>query len=43
VKRNIARRGVDLDARCPMCLRFDEDPGHLFFKCKEARHGVDKT
>jgi hypothetical protein len=37
VKMNIARRGVVLDTRCPVCWRFDEDPGHLFFKCKEGR------
>ena len=37
VKLNIARRGVDLDTRCPMCLRSDEDSGHLFFKCKAVK------
>lgn len=31
VKMNIARRGVSLDTLCPICLRFDEDSGHLFF------------
>jgi hypothetical protein len=37
VKRNIAKRGVKLDTLCPMCQRFDEDIGHLFFKCKQMR------
>ncbi|WVZ72039.1 LOW QUALITY PROTEIN: hypothetical protein U9M48_020558 [Paspalum notatum var. saurae] len=37
VKRNIARRGVKLETLCPMCQRFDEDSGHLFFKCKGVR------
>jgi hypothetical protein len=34
VKMNIARRGVVLDTRCPVCWRFDEDPGHLFSNVK---------
>ena len=34
---NIPRKGVVLDTRCPVCWGFDEDPGHLFFKCGEAR------
>jgi hypothetical protein len=37
VRRNVARRGVDIDTRCPMCERLDEDCGHLFFKCKFVR------
>lgn len=37
VHNNIARRGVKLDTRCPMCNRFDEDMGHIFFKCKDMR------
>jgi hypothetical protein len=37
VRRNVARRGVDLDTRCPVCQRFDEDCGHLFFKCKYVK------
>uniref|UniRef100_A0A0A8ZJY0 Reverse transcriptase zinc-binding domain-containing protein n=1 Tax=Arundo donax TaxID=35708 RepID=A0A0A8ZJY0_ARUDO len=36
VKRNIEKRGVQLDTVCPVCKRFDEDCGHIFFKCKEA-------
>lgn len=32
-------RGIELDTRCPMCYRVDEDGGHLFFKCKYSRAG----
>jgi len=31
---NLRRRGVDLDTKCVMCNRLDEDGGHLFLKCK---------
>ncbi|CAL4921257.1 unnamed protein product [Urochloa decumbens] len=37
VRRNLASRGIDLDTKCPICRRFDEDCGHLFFRCKYAR------
>ena len=37
VRRNVERRGVRLDTRCPICYRFDEDCGHLFFKCKKVK------
>jgi len=37
VKRNIVRRGIKIDTLCPVCKRFDEDCGHLFFKCKKAK------
>ncbi|GJN20387.1 hypothetical protein PR202_gb07758 [Eleusine coracana subsp. coracana] len=38
VQTKIARRGVKrVDTRCPVCLRFDEDCGHLFSKCKIAK------
>jgi len=37
LRRNIARRGVELDTRCPICYRLDEDCGHLFFKCKAVK------
>jgi hypothetical protein len=33
----VARRGVDIDSRCLVCLRLDEDCGHLFFKCKKVK------
>jgi hypothetical protein len=28
---------MDLDTRCCMCNRFDEDGAHVLLKCKEAR------
>lgn len=37
VKMNIAKRGVILDTLCPVCHRFDEDTGHLLFKCKDMQ------
>jgi hypothetical protein len=33
----LERRGVDLDTRCAVCERFNEDGGHLFFKCKYVK------
>ena len=38
IRANIARRGVKIDTLCPMCSRFDEDCGHLFFKSKNVKH-----
>lgn len=38
MKMNIKRRHIDLDTRCPVCMRFDEDGGHCFLKCKQVRH-----
>lgn len=37
LRMNLKRRKMDVDTRCVVCQRFDEDVGHLFFKCKEAR------
>ena len=37
VCRNLAHRGMKVDTLCPMCQRLDEDPGHLFFKCKAVK------
>ena len=37
VRRNLARRGMKVDTLCPMCQRLDENPGHLFFKCKAVK------
>uniref|UniRef100_A0A0A8ZJV0 Reverse transcriptase zinc-binding domain-containing protein n=1 Tax=Arundo donax TaxID=35708 RepID=A0A0A8ZJV0_ARUDO len=37
-RMNIRRRGMDVDTRCPVCMRFDEDGCHCFLKCKFARH-----
>jgi hypothetical protein len=34
---NLARRGMNLDVKCPVYGREGEDGGHLFFKCKLAR------
>jgi hypothetical protein len=34
---NKKRCNIDLDTRCPVCKRFDEDGGHCFLKCKGAR------
>lgn len=34
VQMNIRRRGMDIDTRCPVCWRLDEDGGHYFLKCK---------
>ena len=33
VRQELSRRGMDLDTRCVMCSRYDEDGAHLFFKC----------
>jgi hypothetical protein len=37
VRKNVANRGIELDTKCPVCRRMDEDCGHLFFKCKFAK------
>jgi hypothetical protein len=37
MKRRIKSKGIELDTKCPMCLRLDEDAGHLLLKCKFAR------
>jgi len=29
VRRNVSRRGVELDTKCPVCQRLDEDCGHF--------------
>jgi len=34
---NIVRRGLEIDTRCPMCWRLDEDGGHFFLKCKMVK------
>jgi hypothetical protein len=36
-RMNIKRKKVELDTRCPMCNRMDEDGGHLFLKCKKVK------
>ena len=37
VKHVLQRRGMDIDTRCYMCNRLDEDGAHHLLKCKEAR------
>lgn len=37
VRRLLHRRGMELDTRCCMCHRLDEDGGHLFLRCKEVK------
>jgi hypothetical protein len=34
LRRGLARRGMELDTKCVMCHRLNEDGGHLFLKCK---------
>jgi hypothetical protein len=37
---NIKRRGVkNVDTKCPVCQRLDEDGGHCFLKCKIVQRG----
>ena len=37
LRSNLKRKCMQLDTRCPMCSRFDEDGGHLFLKCKDVK------
>lgn len=39
LRRNIARRGVETDTRCPVCGQLDEDGGNCFMKCKHVKKG----
>ena len=36
LRMNLKRRGMELDTRCVMCGRLDEDGAHLFLKCKHV-------
>jgi ribonuclease HI len=36
-KLNIKRKKVELDTRCPVCWRLDEDGGHIFLRCKAVK------
>jgi len=37
--RSVLRRcGMELDTRCMVCNRIDEDGGHLFSKCKHVKY-----
>ena len=37
LRMNIMRRGMEIDTRCPVCWRLDEDGGHCFLKCKKVK------
>lgn len=37
VRRILKRSGMEIDTRCCMCNRLDEDGGHLLLKCKEVK------
>ncbi|GJN00674.1 hypothetical protein PR202_ga17870 [Eleusine coracana subsp. coracana] len=37
LRKNIERRGMEIDTLCPMCHRLDEDGGHCFLKCKMVK------
>lgn len=34
---SIQKRGMQIDTRCPVCHRQNEDGGHCFLKCKLMR------
>jgi hypothetical protein len=37
---NIDRRGIkDVDTRCPVCRRLNDDGGHCFLHCKHVKKG----
>jgi ribonuclease HI len=36
-RMNISRKRIELDTKCPMCYRLNEDGGHLFLKCKGVK------
>ncbi|RLN33599.1 hypothetical protein C2845_PM03G24330 [Panicum miliaceum] len=37
MRRNLERRGMDVDTRCVLCNRGWEDGSHLFFNCKHVK------
>ncbi|KAE8817565.1 hypothetical protein D1007_04664 [Hordeum vulgare] len=37
VRRNLVKKGVNVDTICPVCHRFDEDGAHMFLKCKPVK------
>ncbi|XBI46999.1 hypothetical protein VPH35_111078 [Triticum aestivum] len=37
LRMKLKNRGMEIDSRCPVCLRYDEDGGHCFLKCKMVR------
>jgi hypothetical protein len=36
-RMKIHKLGIDLDTRCLVCNRLNEDGGHVFLKCKKAK------
>ena len=36
-RMKIHKLGIDLDTKCPVCNRLNEDGGHVFLKCKKAK------
>lgn len=38
LRTNLNHWGLDIDTRCVMCNRMNEDACHLFFKCKFVKH-----
>ncbi|RLN24757.1 hypothetical protein C2845_PM07G05680 [Panicum miliaceum] len=37
LRKNLEHRGMQLDTKCVVCGRLDEDGSHLFFKCKYVK------
>jgi hypothetical protein len=37
IRKELVHKGMELDTRCVLCSRYDEDGAHLFFKCKCVR------
>ena len=37
LRMGLQRRGMEVDTRCVVCQRMNEDGGHLFFKCKAVK------
>ena len=37
LRMKLRNRGMEVDTRCPVCKRYDEDGGHCFLKCKKVR------
>jgi hypothetical protein len=37
LRMKLHHRGIQLDTRCPLCFRFNEDEGHYFLKCKKVK------
>nr|XP_051221192.1 uncharacterized protein LOC127339372 [Lolium perenne] len=42
IRMKIHKLGVDLDTRCPICNRLDEDGGHVFLKCKRVKECLEQ-